>query len=135
MRWVSLQDLVEIPEIKEVIMNDDLGAFYDILYTAGFDINQGIEYDPSYCRSLKDHRVIHFGRFIAEERVDDEWAESGMMTEETRKRIIGKKDVSLLREIEMLGRESNFTGEIVAHLSNYWGDQGATSQAIIEVGS
>ena len=132
MRWVSLYDLVSIPEIKEVILNDDLGTFYEILWEAGFDINKEIEYDPSYCRSMIDHKVICFGRFVASERDDDEWRDSGNMTLETRMRIAGRKDATLLKEMEALSRESNFTGDLCDSLESFWGES-APSQAIIEI--
>jgi hypothetical protein len=119
-RWLSVFDILSIPEMKVVVYNEDYWTFYQALHEAGFDINQDIEFEPCYHRRVGGE-VVYGPRVIGYERRDDGWMCSGYATEEAWKINIGKRDVSLLRELEGMSRESNFTGELCEHLTNYWG--------------
>ena len=133
MRCISLVDILLVPEAREIVLNDDLGKFYDLLYDIGFDINEEINIESCLHRLMSSNEVVFAPRVVGLERSDDDWRNSGYMTDETRKRIAGRKDVSLLRELEALSKESNFTGALCESLEAYWGSSGAPSQHILEV--
>lgn len=128
-RWLSLFDILSIEEMKEIIVNEDYWSFYEALNQAGFDINKDIDFESCYHRRVTGE-VVYGPRLIGEERLDPEWIGSGHASEEAWKASIGKRDVSLLRELEEMSKESNFTGELIAHLENYWGSGGCTTPYI-----
>lgn len=127
-RWLSLVDILLIPEGKEIVLNDDMGAFYSLLYEVGFDIDEEIDFESCYHRLMTNKEIVYAPRIVGVERKDKEWAESGYMTEEAWKISIGIKDVSLLRELEIMSRQSNFTGQLMEHLTNYWGEGGTSTK-------
>lgn len=114
-------DILSIPAMREVVLNEDYWKFYQALYEAGFDINQDIEFESCYHRRVCGE-VVYCPRVIGFERNDPEWMCSGYATIEAWKIGIGKRDVSLLRQIEDMSRESNFTGELCEYLESYWGE-------------
>lgn len=119
-KWVSVWDICRVPEAKDILLSDDLTAIYDMLYNIGFDINFQIDVESCYHRTIYKE-IVYAPRFVGFPRLDEEWMNSGYATHEEWKMSLGRKDVSLLREIEDMSRESNFTGELIAHLENYWG--------------
>ncbi|MCK9530414.1 MAG: hypothetical protein M0R77_07625 [Gammaproteobacteria bacterium] len=131
MKWMSVWDMCRIPEVKDILLADDLTETYNLLYDVGFDINKEIYVESCYHRTIYKE-VVYAPRFVGEERLDDSWINSGYASEEAWKILVGKKDVSLLRLLEEMSKESNFTGEITEHLSNYWGS-GSEMTRCIEV--
>lgn len=128
-KWVSVWDICRIPEAKDIILSDNLSAIYQMLHDIGFDINHQIDVESCYHRTIYKE-IVYAPRFVGFPRLDEEWLNSGYATHEEWKMAVGKRDVSLLKEIELMSRESNFTGELIAHLENYWGGGGEMTRNI-----
>ena len=129
--WVSMHDILDNPTLREVVLSNDEGTFYKALDEAGFDINDDIEWQACYHRRL-NKEVVYGVRIFGREKTTEEWLSSGNASLEARKVAAGRKDVSLLREMEAMSKQPNFTGQLVEHLENYWGADGC-SDPLIEV--
>ena len=117
-RWISYYDLLSFPKSREAILNDDYGAFLDVMYEIGFDIDSPIVPQDVYVRSLLD-RSIQYGRFIGKERSCPEWLESPYCTLDNRIYLAYEKDNSLGIELEYMSRNYNFTGELCKYLEDW----------------
>ena len=115
-----------------MVEEEDFVAFYEFLHTIGININEEIEIESCYHRTLVDNVVVYCPRILGYERTDDEYLKSGYASEEAWKISVGKRDVTLLRELEEMSKRSNFTLQIVEHIENYWGKSGL-DQNLIEV--
>lgn len=123
LRWISLGDLMLCEDAKEALLNNDTGAFYEQLHDAGWDINEPIEFEDVYCRSLLNSQVITLGRVVGEERTDDFWMSSPWCTFENRLEQAMLRDSLLGYEMKEMCRYYNFTGEIIRHLEDAWGSR------------
>lgn len=128
-KWMAVWDMLTIPEVKDILLSDDMAEIYKLLHDVGFNIDREISVDSCYHR-LVNKQIVFGPRFVGSERFDKEWLESGYASEDVWKKEIGKRDVSLLKEIEILGKTSNFTGQIMDHLSNYWGSGSSLTRNI-----
>ena len=119
-RWVSLYDLLHIPKAKEAALSEDYAALYDLFHELGIDINQEIEWQDVNCRSMIDNSIC-FGRWVGEERTDQEWLDSRECTFENRKEQAGKKDIHLRIIMERMSEYPNFTRMAMKHMEEHWG--------------
>lgn len=118
--WLSFWDILSIPELREMVDTDDYGSFYSFLYAMGFDLDRELEYDSCYHRTLTKE-IVYAPRVLARERTDKEWLEGGYASDEAWKISVGRKDVSLLAELEEMSKQSSTTGEVIKYLEDYWG--------------
>lgn len=127
--WVSMHDILSIPQLREAVVIDDMGLLYEALYEAGFDINDEVDWQVCYHRRL-NKEIVYGVRLFSRERTDKEWLASGNASLEARKVAVGRTDPSFLRELDNMSRESNFMGQLVDHLESYWGGEGNCTSSI-----
>lgn len=122
--WFSLWDFLSVLEIRKWVERDDLASFYEFLYRLGYNLDEDIEFEASYHRTL-DNTIVFCPRVIGRERTDEEYLESGLASDEAWKISVGKYDPTLLREIEEMSKTKCFTQALTEHLEDYWGSGGA----------
>lgn len=113
-KQISSYDLLQVKEYKDLLLEDNQEELKKVLYDLGLDV-----YHEEFEIISRDHRPLSkkdnipwFGPiFISAERQDREWLESGYASEEAL--VESKGDVSLIAELNKMGRQSNFTGSII----------------------
>lgn len=113
-RQISSYDLLQVKEYKDMLLENNQEALKKVLYDLGLDVDH-----EEFEVLSRDHRPLSkkdnipwFGPiFISAERTDKEWLESGYASEEAV--VESKGDVSLIVELNKMGRQSNFTGSVI----------------------
>lgn len=108
-RAVSVVDLLSFPESKAILQNNNKGEFVALLYTIGFDIKQPIDYQICNHRALIDGQIYYTGRWVGQERGDDEWLKSVYCTLENRIEKVGVKDLAFQEELNKMSAMPNYT--------------------------
>lgn len=125
MRWISVVDLLSHEKAKKILMHGSNEDIKEMLYGLGFDVyGYGLEYQivvhvPLSWKSYKN-KSVYTGRFVSQERSDEEWIESGNCSEEKRLSKMYLEDKELVKEIERLSYLPNWTGMAMAHLEEHW---------------
>lgn len=113
-RQISSYDLLQVKEYKDIVLENNQEALKKVLYDLGLDVDhEEFEVLSRDHRPLsKNDNIPWFGPiFISAERSDKEWLESGYASEEAI--VESKGDVSLIAELNKMGRQSNFTGSVI----------------------
>lgn len=113
-RQISSYDLLQVKEYKDMLLENNQEALKKVLYDLGLDVDH-----EEFEVLSRDHRPLSkkdnipwFGPiFVSAERTDKEWLESGYASEEAV--VESKGDVSLIVELNKMGRQSNFTGSVI----------------------
>lgn len=115
---VSAYDLHKALNLgKDDQIKDDVLLLY--LWELGIDVeNFAVVEQVIWHRPLSapTNSPIYATRWIGQERTDKEWIDSGFASKEARLATANFSD--LATEIEKLGRQSNFTAEIVQHMKD-----------------
>ena len=121
-RVLSLYDALSFPPSREVVEKNDEGLLYEMLYYLGFDVyEKHYEWQVCYHRPmLMPNKVIYTGRWVGEERSDDEWINSGYVSEEKRKELILAKDPYLYRDLLERSQYANWSGRMEQYLKEWW---------------
>jgi hypothetical protein len=120
-RWISAFDLMSNDEAQSLVKDENSLGFYSLLFDIGFDITRDIEWQDVYCRSVVDHNIICYGRWVGFERLDKEWMNSPYCSFENRILSNSKKDRWLVEQLYVMSEESNFTGKLVRQLEETFG--------------
>lgn len=115
-KYVSAYDLHKALKLNhnDVIPNDVLLCY---LYELGIDTeNHSVIEQQAWHRpiSAPTNSPIYATRWVGQERTDRAWVESGNASKEVR--IAAANFSDLGSELEILGRQSNFTAEILEHM-------------------
>lgn len=123
-RYVSMVDLLSIPEMKEIIMNADKPAFMKAMWDSGFDTVYGLMYQVCWHRPFFSNIPIYTGRFVSEERSDANWVNSEHCSLEKRLEHYGKYDPELQKDLVALSAMPNFTSMFIEHVKRQpYGDE------------
>lgn len=126
-RYLSLLDLLEFKESKDIVLSGDVNKLTKLLYDCGFDVyGFGIAYQICEHRPLSwskngNNNTAYTMRFLSMERCDIEWQQSGYMSEEKKHEILYLKDPELQRDLEMMSRRANPTLAIIQSMEENWG--------------
>lgn len=120
-RYISMFDLLSNSEAKKIVEDEDSEAFLALLFDIGFDTSRDIEYQEVYSRSMIDHRVICYGRWVGFERTDKWWMQSEYCTFENTLLSYSVKDRWMMEELFVMSERSNFTGKLVQQLEETFG--------------
>lgn len=116
-RCISVIDLLRHKRSRKAIYESDFMEFYNILHEIGFDINKSIEEQNVWHRALHCNKPVLGVRWIGVERTDEEWMSSEYCTRENKMKELGKKDPSLVRELEKMSEIPKFTDRFMEFLS------------------
>lgn len=119
-RYVSLYDIMNDPVGSEIVRNGDEYELIDFLHTIGFDIDKKIERQSVFHRPLTrpQHDEFYGLRFVGTERVDEQWRNSGHMSQEARMEIYRREDPEKYIELSRMSYYPNYTGAILDHIRN-----------------
>lgn len=119
-RYVSLYDIMNDPVGNDIVKHGDEYELINFLYTLGFDIDKKIERQQVYHRPLtrESHDPFFGMRFVGTERVDEQWRNSGHMSQEARMEIYRREDPAKYIELSRMSYYPNYTGNIIEHIKN-----------------
>ena len=111
---VSMYDILQDKDLKQAVLDNNEDVIHKVLWTVGLDVHHE-EFEMISCehrpRSLKINQTWNGPLFIAPERVDKQYLESGLASDTVK--LEAKGDISLIAELNRIGRQSNFTGELL----------------------
>ncbi len=115
-RVVNLIDLLNtIPGVKGIIERNNKEEIDNLLFPLGFDIKQGWEVEQCLHRPLtaKNNEPVFGVRIVGYERSDPKWLRSEHCTWENK---VENSEVELRDELISMSKQSNFTGDLLAHI-------------------
>lgn len=104
---ISLYDLMNYKESKEIVLSGDKKALKEALFTLGLNVKNEPYYEEEcYHRpATKADKAPWYGiRYVCSERVDDEWINSGYASMEAI--IESSDDLSLKAVLNGMNRQS-----------------------------
>lgn len=106
-REISFYDLMQYPEAKQAILNNDEKAMKKVLYSLGLDINEFFEVVNCYHRPLtkKDNEPWYGSRYVGVERQDKAYLESGNSSWENI--VDSTSDIGLKLQLEQMSRQGS----------------------------
>lgn len=111
---VSLYDILQDPALKQAVLNNDQETINQALWNAGLDIHHE-EFEMLDCihrpQKMASNESWKGLLFISAERTDSEYLNSDLASDDVK--LEAKGDVSLIAELNRIGRQSNFTGELL----------------------
>ena len=123
-RWISIVDLLSYRESREIVVEEDVESFNKMMHDIGFDMKYGILYQICLHRPMvhkgTDKPPVYTGRFVGEERFDEEWLTSGNASEEQRRNHMWLDDPSFVEELEKLSTYPNFTKMALDRVRENW---------------
>ena len=113
--YLSFHDLFKIPKFKDVVLNQDIEGFEDILFENGADISRGWELRESLHRPRTSNQAVHGLMVYFIERLDRDWLVNGSPTLEAK---LWTKDYTLRCELLALNprnlkKEERSVGELM----------------------
>lgn len=122
LRWISVTDLISFPDSKKIVLEGDEDKFAELLHDIGFDIEKGYEFEECLHRPMVfkgvDKQPIMGWRIVGTERRDNQWMMSGYASMENRLEKVGEKDVSLLKDMLDMSKQTNFTAMMIDDMKN-----------------
>lgn len=112
---LSLTDLLLVEGFQEAFGKDDKETIHKILFNNGMETKYGVEEVVCKHRNLRN-QVVECLRYEASERQDPRWLNTGAASWEVQ--LDSCEDVYLRDELLSLGKQKNFTGDILEHISN-----------------
>lgn len=106
-REISFYDLMQYPEAKQAILDNDEKAMNKVLYSLGLDINEYFEIVDCYHRPLtkKDNSPWYGSRYVGVERQDKAYLESGNSSWENIVDSTG--DIGLKLQLEQMSKQGS----------------------------
>lgn len=79
---ISMTEIAKvIPTITYEWINEHKHEFLQMLHELGCNTNQPIEYQPDVLHVNRFNETVYSDRWVANERTDKEWVESGYATQ------------------------------------------------------
>lgn len=106
-REISFYDLMQYPEAKQAILNNDEKAMKKVLYSLGLDTNEFYEVVDCYHRPLtkKGNEPWYGSRYVGVERQDKAYLESGNSSWENIVDSTG--DIGLKLQLEQMSKQGS----------------------------
>lgn len=126
-RWISVLDLLEFKESRDIVYRGNISELEQLLYSCGFDVyTWGIAYQICNHRPLcwsknGNNRTAYTMRFLSLERNDPEWINSGNMSEEKKQEVMYLNDPEFQEELARMSVFPNPTLDIMNKLEEHWG--------------
>lgn len=133
-RWISLVDLMHFPKTRDLVKQGDKEKLYSLLYELGFDVNgfgvseQVCWHRPLVNMSEGNNEPVYTLRYLSEERNDIEWLKSGNASREKIRESQFLNDPELIRDLEAMEQQPNFTKQLIDYLEDHWGFMGVRGQ-------
>ncbi|MNQ04605.1 hypothetical protein D3C85_173230 [compost metagenome] len=112
-RAISLYDLLEYPEAKKAIVEEDKASIDKFLHYLGFDVEAGYEYVDCFHRPLKSksNQSVYGTRIEGYERQDVDWMQSNNASWENQ--VEQCTDGHLKVELAVMGQQGNNTAYVL----------------------
>lgn len=106
-REISFYDLMQYPEAKKAILDNDEKAMKKVLYSLGLDTNEYFEIVDCYHRPLtkKGNEPWYGSRYVGVERQDKAYLESGNSSWENI--VDSTVDIGLKLQLEQMSKQGS----------------------------
>jgi len=115
---VSLFDLMQFPESKNAVVNNDKAVLEKILHGIGFDVEKGYVITESVKhRASSTNQEVFCPRIEGYERQDEKWLKSGNASEDA---VIGYcNDPHLRATLRVIGQRANHTAAVIDNMKKH----------------